>query len=132
MRIRVTAPLFLLLVVAGCAAASGGSSEPRRNRNVLTETEMSSLLQFTAWEAVQRLRPMWMRPGGVRNSANPSGQYPHVFVDGAPYGDMEVLQTLRVLHIKEMRYISSTDATIRYGGEYGGGVILVTMQGTGP
>lgn len=132
MRTRFTMTLLLLLVLAGCTTSSGGSSEPRRNRNILTESELSSMLQFTAWDAVQRLRPMWMRPGGVRNSANPAGQYPHVFVDGAPYGQMEILRSLRVINIREMRYISSTDATIRYGGEYGGGVILVSMQGRRP
>ena len=83
---------------------------------------------FTAWEAVQRLRPMWMRPGGVRNSANPSGHYPSLFVDESPYGDMESLHRFRVSDIEEMRYVNASDATIRYGGQYQGGVILITMR----
>ena len=71
---------------------------------------------------------MWMRPGGIRNSANPAGHYPHVFVDGAPYGSMDSLRNFRVANIERMQYVNATDATIRYGGQYQGGVILLTMK----
>jgi hypothetical protein len=51
-----------------------------------------------------------------------------VFVDGSPYGDMESLRGFRVENIQEMRYVNATDATIRYGGMYQGGVILITTK----
>jgi len=120
---------LLLITALGCTTSSGGSREPGRDRNVLTSEEMATMESFTAWDAVQRLRPMWMRPGGIRNSANPAGHFPHVFVDGAPYGPMETLRGFRVVNIETMRYISPTDATIRYGGQYQGGVILVNIKG---
>jgi hypothetical protein len=128
MRIRFIMVALLSLVAVACATGSGGSEEPRRNRNLLTEEEMAPLESFTAWEAVQRLRPMWMRPGGIRNSANPAGHYPSVFVDGSPYGPMEILRTFRVTDLEEMRYISGSDATIRYGGDFQGGVILLMTK----
>lgn len=128
MRTRL-ALFFLLTIIAGaCTTSSGGSREPRRDRNRLTVEELVPVEAFTAWEAVQRLRPMWMRPGGIRNSANPAGHYPQVFVDGSPYGSMESLRTFRVSDIEEMRYVNATDATIRYGGQFQGGVILLTMR----
>jgi hypothetical protein len=95
---------------------------------MLLAADLEPLNQFTAWDAVRRLRPMWMRPGGIRNSANPAGQYPHVFVDGSPYGAMEALRSFRVENIQEMRYVNATDATIRYGGMYQGGVILISTK----
>ncbi len=121
---------LLVLLVTACATSGGGSGEPRRNRNVLTAEEMAPLESFTAWEAIQRLRPMWMRPGGVRNSANPRGHYPYIFVDQAPYGPLEALRNFRVHEIEELRYVNPTDSTIRYGGQYQGGIILVTIKGT--
>ena len=69
-----------------------------------------------------------MRPGGIRNSANPAGHYPSVFVDESPYGDLDALHRFRVADIQEMRYVSATDATIRYGGAFQGGVILITIK----
>ena len=123
--------LFLLVFLASACATGGtgsGSDEPRRDRNRITAEELQSLGQFSAWDAIRRLRPIWMRPGGIRNSANPSGHYPHVFLDGSPYGDMEILRTIRVENVEEMRYVSPTDSTIRYGGEFQGGVILLPTR----
>ncbi len=131
MRPRVLLLLLLVMAGAACATGTSGSGEPRSSRSMLLPAELEPLNQFTAWDAVQRLRPMWMRPGGIRNSANPAGHYPHVFVDGSPYGDMESLRGFRVENIQEMRYVNATDATIRYGGMYQGGVILITTKRSG-
>lgn len=126
-----TGVLFLMVFLASaCTTGSAGSAsgESRTDRNALTAEELEPLNQFSAWEAVQRLRSMWMRPGGIRNSANPSGHYPHVFLDGSPYGQMEILRTIRVENLSGMRYVNATDATIRYGGQFQGGVILLTTK----
>ena len=128
MRPRIGLLFFMVLMASACASGGSSSSEPRRDRDLLTAEELYPLIQFTAWEAVQRLRPMWLRPGGIRNSANPAGHYPHVFVDGAPYGAMDALRGFRVENVEEMRYVNATDATIRYGGQYQGGVILITSR----
>jgi hypothetical protein len=128
MRLRLGILLLLLFSAAACTTGGSGSSEPRRDRNRLVQEELDEWNQFTAWDAVQRLRPMWMRPGGVRNSANPAGHYPYVFADGSPYGPMESLRSFRVENLQEMQFVDATDATIRYGGQYQGGVILLTTK----
>lgn len=129
MRSRFILASILAFLVVGCATSGGSSGEPRVNRDLLTEEDLADMENYTAFEAVRRLRPMWMRPGGVRNSANPAGYYPHVFVDGAPYGPMDSLSGFRAADIQQMRYVDPTDATIRYGGRYQGGVILVDIKG---
>lgn len=128
MRPRFGILFFLALAASACASGSSGSGEPRRNPDLLTLEELEPLSQFTAWEAIQRLRPIWLRPGGIRNSANPAGHYPSVFVDGSPYGPMESLRSFRVDNIQEIRHVDATDATIRYGGQYQGGVILILSR----
>lgn len=128
MRPRFGILFFLALTASACASGSSGSGEPRRNPDLLTLEELEPLSQFTAWEAIQRLRPIWLRPGGIRNSANPAGHYPSVFVDGSPYGPMESLRSFRVDNIQEIRHVDATDATIRYGGQYQGGVILILSR----
>jgi len=119
---------LLLLLASACASGGAGSGAGTRDRNRLPQEELAPLSQLSAWDAVQRLRPMWMRPGGIRNSANPAGHYAYVFVDGSPYGAMDSLRGFRVENVEEMHYVNSTDATIRYGGQYQGGVILITTK----
>lgn len=130
MRTRLAIVFLLALTVAACATGGSGEGQPRRNRNLLTLEELVPVEALSAWEAIQRLRPMWMRPGGIRNSSNPRGHYPTVFVDGAPFGVLESLRNFRVTNIQEIRYVGPTDATIRYGGEYQGGIILIVTRGT--
>lgn len=76
MRTRL-ALFFLLTIIAGaCTTSSGGSREPRRDRNRLTVEELAPVEAFTAWDAVQRLRPMWMRPGGDPEFGQPRWALP--------------------------------------------------------
>jgi len=41
---------------------------------------------------------------------------------------MESLRTFRIETVEEMHFVDATDATIRYGGQYQGGVILITTR----
>lgn len=104
------------------ACASGGTGV---SRNVITgaQIEEAGLVPFTAWEAVEQLRPNWLRS---RTSTITSGRiYAVVFVDGARYGGLDTLRSLPVANVEEMRYLSAQDAMTRYGSGYLGGVIEV-------
>jgi len=130
MRPRLGILVLCVLMASACASSGSSSGKTRRDNNRVLAEELEPLLQYNVWDAVRQLRPMWMRPGGIRNSANPGGHSPHVFLDGSPYGEMEILRTLRVQNIGEMRFIDATDATTRYGGQFQGGVILLTTRRT--
>ena len=116
------ATLALSLGLAGCtAASSSGTDGPRRSANRITRVELEELGQVDAYEAVQRLRPNWLRPRG--------GQTAQVMVDGSRQpGRLNVLRQYRAAQIEEMRYMSSSDATTRYGTGYDGGAILITTR----
>ena len=109
----------LTLLAASCAAG-GGSEEsgPRRSRNLITSEELTEVSEVgTVFDAIQRLRPNWLRGRGTSSV--------RVFVDGAPMGGTSVLRNYRVDVIRECRFISPTDASTRFGTGYGGGVIEV-------
>ena len=112
----------LTLLAASCASGGGsGESGPRRNRNVITSEEFTQIAEVgTVFEAIQRLRPNWLRGRG--------GSSAKVFVDGVQMGDTGVLRNYRVDVIRECRFITSTDATLRFGTGYGGGVIEVITR----
>ncbi len=116
------AVVVLSLFVAACAAGSGsGDSGPRRSSNLITLAELTELTDVdTAFEAIRRLHPNWLTGRG--------GSPARVFIDGVEMGGTNILQSYRVTGIQECRFVSPSDATMRFGTGFGGGVIEVTTR----
>jgi hypothetical protein len=53
---------------------------------------------------------------------------PLVYVNGVRYGEPQTLRNLRVQEVEEIRFISATDATTRWGTGHTGGVIEVMLR----
>jgi hypothetical protein len=113
--------LALALGTSGCASGGGGSSTPRGSTTHIIESELQSMQQLSVYDAIGRLRPNWLR--------SRSGVQPAVMMDGnRQAGGMDVLRSLRVVDVQELRYMSASDATTRYGTGFDGGAILVTSK----
>ncbi len=112
----------LTLLAASCASGGGsGESGPRRDRNLITSEELTEVSEVdTAFDAIRRLRPSWLRGRGTSSV--------RVFIDGVQAGSAGVLRDYRVDVIRECRFISPADATLRFGTGYGGGVIEVLTR----
>ena len=109
------------IVVAACASG-GQSSGPRSgNRNVITAEELQQVDVSNAYQAIQRLRPMWLR-------SRSGGGDPAVFIDNVRAGDLNMLETLYLTNIQELRYVSPSDATTRWGTGYPTGAIEVITR----
>jgi len=137
MRLRAMVPTVyvgVLAVVAGCrtAAPSPGVPEHRhstpppptlkRKLDVLGCDEIRSTPGGieNAYDAVMRFRPDFLRArGGVP-------QLPVVYVDFARMGGPDVLRTIPLTAILEIRYFAPTDGDLRFGPNNPGGVILVS------
>ena len=117
------ATLALTFGLAGCASGGGGGGDgaPRGGANRIIMEELAPLQQLDCYQAIQRLRPNWLRQRG--SSA------PQVMVDGSRQsGGLDVLRSYRAADVQEMRYISGTDATTRFGTGYDGGAIMITTR----
>jgi len=112
----------LILAVATTALACGpgipGATAPA-GRNVITAEEISQHTVRDALELVQRIRPQWLR---ARQGD------PMVYIDRVRSGGPDVLQTIALESIQQMRYVSPSDATVRYGSDHVGGAIEVTTK----
>jgi len=115
--------LAVLVLSSACASsAQPGQSRPRRNRNLITADELSGLSVATAYEAVRRLRPAWLQARG-------RSPLPAVFRNNSRWGaDPRSLESIRIDIVTEMRFLSASDATTRYGTGFTGGVILVVTR----
>ncbi|MFQ5538319.1 MAG: hypothetical protein ACE5GJ_12805 [Gemmatimonadota bacterium] len=113
--------LTLTFALSACASGSSSTGARRSSANRISQDELQSMLQLDAYQAIQRLRPTWMR--------SRAGSQPQVVVDGnRQSGGLEALRAFRVAEIQEMRYLSARDATTRFGTGYDGGAILITTK----
>ena len=109
--------------LAACASGGGsGDGSPRRNPNLITAEELVAYPTVSALDAIRRLRPRWLQARG--------GMRAQVVVDGARMGDLEdALQSIQAASVRTMQYLSSSDATMRFGTNYAGGAIEVITRG---
>lgn len=119
----LVALLALSFGLSGCASGGGGGggdSTPRGSATRIVETELATVTQLDVYAAIQRLRPAWLRTR--------TGTPPMAHVDGNILGTADMLQSVRASDVQEVRFMSASDATTRFGTNYANGVILVTTR----
>lgn len=118
--------LPLLLFLMSCAATAGGG--PSRSAGTLRADEIAEAGVLTAHEAIERLRPQWLHTRSSPTSSNPDGSPPTLYVDGIRSNGIRELERIRASVVEEMRFLSPTDATNRFGTDHTGGAILITTR----
>ncbi len=125
---RAHASLVLgLFVLAACASAGSGSSA-RSSRAAITANEITAAQVRTAYEAVERLRPTWLRSRGLSSVRSGQQEYPVIFLNGNRYGLPPSLRDITATDVRSIVFIEPADATTRYGTGYTGGIIDVRTQ----
>lgn len=127
-RIACLAPL--LAVVACASATSSPAGGATADHAAITRTALAELPQLTAYEAIRRLRPAWLRYRGRSVLSSPEREGLRVYLDGAFYGDAEALSQVMVDTVQEIRFLDSRQATLRYGtGHTVGAIVISTRRG---
>jgi hypothetical protein len=135
MRAGLVVAALVMAISSGCAtagSASSGTSKGTRSQDVIAEAEITSRAReaTTALQVIEQLRPQMLRGRGVSSPSDVSGEatLPRVYVDEVSYGNLNTLSNVSAGQIKEIRFLSSRDATTRWGTGHMGGVILVTTK----
>lgn len=116
--------LASLVLTASCSHTLHGPAGSRSTSNLLTAREIAATPAVDAYDAIQRLRPAFLRS---RSTASRSNAYAVVYVDGIRKGSLEALRLIRADEVAEIRYLNAMDATTRYGMNVEAGVIQVTL-----
>ena len=130
-----------LLFLAGCAAGTApqaGSTDPAPERvargslNLITSAEIDAAGAelHSAYDLVQRLRPTMMRARNQTAGTTSAGEVigPVAYVDDVRLGALDLLRTVMRASVREIRFISATDATTRWGTGHSNGVIQVLTK----
>ena len=124
----VLSSIVLTLALTGCASGVSAGGQ-RSNPNVITTAELrqADAEGLSAFQAIQRMRPQWLRGRGV-GSFGGGAALPRVLVEEAPFGEVDDLRSMDASDIEELRFLGAADATTRFGTGYPAGAILVSLR----
>jgi hypothetical protein len=107
------------------ALPSGTQTGSRSNH--LTGSELREIPALSTLDAVQKLRPAFLRASSRSVSGIDRGE-PSVYVNGVYNGDVSLLNTIPLMQIREISFLNPAEARIRLGAACpcGGGVLLVS------
>lgn len=126
---RLIRPVLLLVATfaLACAPATAGRTT-MRNKNFISQEELQAARYSNLYDAINTLRPAFLRSRG-RNTFDPNvTEYPAVYQDGQRFGELQILKTMPLDQVKSVRYLSAPDATTKYGSNHTAGVIEVTTR----
>lgn len=126
---RAAAQLLALVSALGVAACAVGtrSSGPSSTRDMITREELEELNADDVMEAVSILRPQWLRFRPMRTPGSPDPVV-GVVVDGQPRGTRSDLAQIPIGTVERIEFMTSADATIRFGTGFTGGAIVVSTR----
>lgn len=125
MRTSMMVLLGFALFSTACASGGTGTSTRSSSRS-LSADELVNVAELNCYEAVQRLRPAWLRTRGRVSMSSQQGI--KLYVDGMPRGYVDEMVTIRANAVERMRYLSGPEATSRFGTDHGDGAILITLK----
>lgn len=130
------ASVSIVAIAAIVACASGGTSaagaKPRYSQNVITADELATVDVNDAYQAIQRLRPQFLSnsrgPTVLGTRAGGSRAGIQVYLNDQRLGDVSALAQIPKGDIKEIRYLTASEASSRFGTGNTAGAIVVTRK----
>jgi hypothetical protein len=117
---------LVVVVAASCATASQSGGGSARSQARLSHEDLAETSELTLYNAIQRLRPLWLRARGAASTRGPAPVI--VYLNNVRAGGISFLHDIAVESVAEVSFISATDATTRWGVGVSGGVILVISR----
>ncbi len=120
------APTVASAPPAAQEAAAPAPRAPRRDRNKITEDEITKSTEVDAFSFIQKARPQWLR---VRGQASLSlSEQVWVYRYGSKIGGVGALRNVALSEVREIQYLDGSAATARFGADHGSGAILLITR----
>jgi hypothetical protein len=129
MRHRALTLFIAVCVISGGCTSPGRQARPLVSRNVIMADEIARVNATTALDAIQRLQPRMLTKQRGPSSINFEDQSQIVvYVDGTRYGGIDSLSLIQATSILEIRFLSASEATLKYGMGNSAGAIDITSR----
>jgi hypothetical protein len=115
--------VMLALALVGCHRQQGGSAGG--GRNLITREEIERTGGISAYDVIARLRADFLADRGRTSIMLAPQNQASVFLADQYYGEIVELRNLRADQVEQIRFYPGTEAVVRFGAKYGGGVIQI-------
>lgn len=118
------------LLVLGLVAAAAAPLQSQRRSDVITAEEIARVSGKggTAFNAVQTLRPRWLKVRELSVTGDPSdmvqSEGAHVYLNDVDQGDVDYLKTIPAELVAELRWLSASQAASRFGPTSSPGIVV--------
>jgi hypothetical protein len=114
--------------IAGCVRA-GSVSPPNGGHDVITAEELETVRDYTLYEAVQRLRPSFLKSRTVTAYGRPATSPLMLYIDGEKMDSIDELRHISPNEVLEVRFYEPQIANTRFARyNNAGGAINVIMK----
>lgn len=111
-----------LAAQADSTAPAKAAKSAKHDDNHLAADEIAASKRPTAYEAVDRLRPRWLRKDML------TGEDVVIYMDEQNLGGSDKLRDMPSVDIEELEYVPHADAVRRWGSDIKGSVIVVSRR----
>lgn len=126
---RALSLLAAACAIIGACSSPGVQAGRPTTRNVILADDIARVGATNALEAIQRLQPRMLAKQRGPSSINFENQTQiAVYLDGTRFGGIESLSLIQATPILEIRFLSASEATFRFGTGNSGGAIVITTR----
>jgi len=124
----VGATLGFSFPIFGRGSPDAAESIQDNRRSVLTRAEMSEHVLSNAYQAIELLRPEWLRQRPPDVWGQLSAATAVVYLDDQRLGPLSTLRDISVNDIESIRLVTVAEATTRWGTGHNQGVIQIITR----
>ena len=109
---RAVGTAFLAVLLLGCTTGRQSRPQPPGEQYVIKAAELEATRQSNLYDAIRQIRPFWL----TRETRNRSGAAGlAVYLDDQYVGGTSALSRLPIHATARVRYMSPTEAQVRFG-----------------
>lgn len=128
MRILVAPAVVVCLLLGGCHRVPSTGDRQGSLGSVITRDQIDSSGAANIYDVIARLHADFLRDRGRISIKTNTHERAMVFLNEQEYGIPETMRNIPAGRIEEVRFFGSTDAAVRFGAQYGGGVIQLISR----
>ena len=117
-----------LAVLVACHSQQKEADSIFSVRNVITQDQIDSSGANNVYELIQRLHGEYLRDRGKISIKMNQHERAVVFLNDHEYGILETMRNIPISRVGEIRYFTGTEAAVKFGSQYGGGVVQLVSR----